>query len=99
MASYAGGAVFHPHDLLRAIISRTASFDLPKVGWKDPAQGGPASIFADLGDGILNIAMVEVEPSLGEGPESDSIKTVFAGWNASNGLPLAAVRMGRLVGI
>jgi len=39
----------------------------------------PPVVFADLGYGILDSAMVKVEPSLGEGPGSGSIKTVFCG--------------------
>lgn len=75
-----GIQLLHPHGLLGAITSRTGFFLGSFQKWREDIllATAPPVVFADLGNGVMDAAMVEAAAyCLEKGAEDQSLKTVF----------------------
>jgi len=75
-----GIGLLHPHGFLGAITSRTGFFLSSFQKWREEVvlKEAPPIVFADLGYGVLDSAMVEVAAyCLQKGSEVSGVKTIF----------------------
>ena len=74
-----GVQLLHPHGLLGAITSRTGFFLSSFQKWREEIllTEAPPVVFADLGYGVLDSAMVEVAAYCLRSPTGGGMKTVF----------------------
>jgi hypothetical protein len=74
-----GIELLHPHGLLGAITSRTGFFQSSYQKWREEVllKEAPPLAFADLGNGVLDGAMVEVAAYCLEKREATTMRTIF----------------------